>query len=543
MAEHKAVTAATIDREFDFMNAAHSAISELDTFGKRKQKNLFIAQHNLEKHAKAKPTAEARATSRGPTAKLVARDVGEPEPVDTGGASGSGIERPWMTNPVRQNEACGPGRGRGGDRATGAASNARSRSAVRPYSDRFLNREPSGLEFDDDLDDLDQGEEETWQTVSHKRPRSQSVSKGKASTHKGEAPWEANGVPRPPSPDRKVKGGKTGKGKKGKGTGKDKGKRPVDGANRHGPRADIQWPVQTGIPVLRTGPADPQASPSIVARDNESDSGPTYAKVLFNSQNQMIDVVGGHRDYIPVQVPDTMVSRDRVRCYRLWLEEQEAFLWAVQHNHSPAPVGAMLDFMPRCDVDVGDAEMRARAQTGTHEWVEVLDGCPHFCANCRVNYSGHSLLSCQRPVSIKTLLWFYNLEYYEKVDVRSIDDIEQASTVTLRLEEILEECREGPNNPSLELYHPPPQQPDMVTHGTVSGEDEAYTRLLLMSKDRQIYSNQKSWDCRLPLCSGISAPLREIGSTVCGLTLQKSNLASHNGVATGACASAHRCLL
>ena len=38
----------------------------------------------------------------------------------------------------------------------------------------------------------------------------------------------------------------------------------------------------------------------------------------------------------------------------------------------------MLEFNPRCDLDVTGPEMRNRTQTGSHEWVEVLDGRPHF---------------------------------------------------------------------------------------------------------------------------------------------------------------------
>ena len=73
-----------------------------------------------------------------------------------------------------------------------------------------------------------------------------------------------------------------------------------------------------------------------------------------------------------------MVSRDMVQSYQNWLDEQEGFLYAVQHDHVFAPVGAMLEDNPRCDLDVSDPEMRNRTQTGTHKWVEDRDGCPPF---------------------------------------------------------------------------------------------------------------------------------------------------------------------
>lgn len=86
------------------------------------------------------------------------------------------------------------------------------------------------------------------------------------------------------------------------------------------------------------------------------------------------------------------------------------------------------------------------------------------------------------------------------------------------LQRILTEVRKGPN-PSLEL-HRPPQTRDCTSVGAVDDEDEAYTRIAMSEGDRQSFSRNLVWDRRLLAISGIGAPLRDLGSTICGSTLK-----------------------
>lgn len=187
-------------------------------------------------------------------------------------------------------------------------------------------------------------------------------------------PWEAKGVPKPPSPPRRAesKGSKKGKGAGGSGK-SGKGKGPLHGENRQGPvRPDVKWrKVMAG----ESGPADPRATPQdyrVVRFDSEL----TYAKVSFNDKDQMVNVFGGHRDFIPRAELEVMVCKDVKDGYNCWLAEQASFEAAVQRGQVGFPLHPTLGFQPECDRGVDEAETRVYTKTGDVECVCLLDGSP-----------------------------------------------------------------------------------------------------------------------------------------------------------------------
>lgn len=140
--------------------------------------------------------------------------------------------------------------------------------------------------------------------------------------------------------------------------------------------------------------------------------------------------------------------------YRLWMKQMADHGTAIIKDRASLPTPAKVTTRPDCDYKVDKPVERVRSQSDRFEWCSILDGAPFFCANCRLGLRFHSTLSCEHNVALKTLLWFHNLDWYEKSQCKCISDVQLGFTGVLQLREAARELREGLNL-SRDLYKTP----------------------------------------------------------------------------------------